>query len=64
MVFKDRIEEYFGKNFSQRAERIFYQMSVVEDALTVVEVGTRENGGTAMHDATECGIWGGFYELA
>ena len=64
VAFKDRIEEYFGKDFSQRAEKIFYQMSVVEDALTAVEVGTRKNGVTAMHDATECGIWGGLYELA
>lgn len=64
VAFKDRIEEYFGKDFSLRAEKIFYQMSVVEDALTAVEVGTRENGVTAMHDATECGIWGGLYELA
>jgi len=37
---------------------------VVEDALTAVEVGTRENGVTAMHDATECGVWGGLYEIA
>jgi len=39
-------------------------MSVVEDALTAVGVGVREEGVTAMHDATECGIWGALYELA
>jgi len=39
-------------------------MSVVEDALTAVGVGVRENGVSALHDATECGIWGGLYELA
>jgi hydrogenase maturation factor len=64
VAFKDRIEEYFGKDFAQKAEKIFYQMSVVEDALTAVEVGTRKDGVSAMHDATECGIWGGLYELA
>ncbi len=32
--------------------------------MTTVSVGVRENGVTAMHDATECGIWGGLYELA
>ncbi len=64
VAFKDKIEEYFGKDFGRRAEKIFWQMSVVEDALTAAEVGTRENGVTAMHDATECGIWGGLYELA
>jgi hydrogenase expression/formation protein HypE len=26
-------------------------------------VGRREKGVTAMHDATECGIWGGLYEI-
>ena len=64
VAFKTKIEEYFGKDFSHRAEKIFWQMSVVEDALTAVEVGTRENGVTAMHDATECGVWGGLYEIA
>ena len=39
-------------------------MSVVEDAMTAVKVGVRENGITSMHDATECGIWGGLYEVA
>jgi hydrogenase expression/formation protein HypE len=32
--------------------------------LTAVGVGVRENGVTAMHDATECGVWGGLYEMA
>ena len=43
---------------------IFYKMSVVEDAMTAISVGIRENGVTAMHDATECGVWGGLYEIA
>lgn len=64
LAFKDRIAEYFGEEFSRRAGDIFYQMSVVEDALTAASVGTRERGVTAMHDATECGVWGGLYEVA
>jgi len=64
LAFKHRITEYFGEKFSQRAEKIFYQMSVVEDALTAASIGTREKGVTSMHDATECGIWGGLYEVA
>jgi hydrogenase expression/formation protein HypE len=39
-------------------------MSVVEDALAAVSVGVRDKGVTAMHDATECGLWGGLYEMA
>jgi hydrogenase expression/formation protein HypE len=43
---------------------IFWQMSVVDDALTAVQVGVRDEGITSMHDATECGVWGGLYEVA
>ncbi len=64
VAFQERIKKLFGEDFSRRAEKIFWQMSVVEDALTAVQVGTRENGVTAMHDATECGVWGGLYEIA
>lgn len=64
VAFKEKIKREFGEEFSQRAEKIFYQMSVVEDALTAASVGTRENGVTSMHDATECGVWGGLYEVA
>ncbi len=63
-MFPRLIEKKFGHEFSQRAEQIFYQMSVVEDATTAVSVGVRKDGVTAMHDATECGVWGGLYELA
>ncbi|MFC1901307.1 AIR synthase family protein [Chloroflexota bacterium] len=63
-AFPRLIEREFGADFSQRAQQIFYKMSVVEDAMTAVSVGVRENGITAMHDATECGVWGGLYEMA
>lgn len=63
-MFPEMIEREFGKDFSKKAQHIFYKMSVVEDALTSVSVGIRDNGITAMHDATECGIWGGLYEIA
>ncbi len=63
-MFPRLIVQKFGADFSQRVQEIFYKMSVVEDAMTAVSVGVRENGVTAMHDATECGVWGGLYELA
>ena len=63
-MFPKLIEKEFGASFSERAQRVFYKMSVVEDAMTAVGVGVREKGVTAMHDATECGIWGGLVELA
>ncbi len=63
-MFPGLLEKEFGADFSKRAQTIFYKMSVVEDALTAVSVGIRDNGVSSMHDATECGIWGGLYEVA
>jgi hydrogenase expression/formation protein HypE len=63
-MFPDKIAGAFGKPFAEKAKDLFYRMSVVEDAMTAVSVGVRENGVSAMHDATECGIWGGVHELA
>lgn len=63
-MFPEKIAKRFGQSFSDKAQNIFYMMSVVEDAQTAVQVGVRDRGVTAMHDATECGILGGVYELA
>jgi hydrogenase expression/formation protein HypE len=62
-MFPQLLEKKFGAQFSGKAQNIFYKMSVVEDAMTAVGVGRRENGVTAMHDATECGIWGALFEM-
>ncbi len=58
------ITEKYGAELNRKAQQVFYKMTVVEDALTAVKVGVRENGVTAMHDATECGVWGGLFEVA
>jgi len=63
-MFPGLIEQKYGADFAARAQRVFYSMSVVEDAMTAVSVGVRDNGVTAMHDATECGVWGGLFEMA
>jgi hydrogenase maturation factor len=63
-MFPQKIANRFGQAFADRAEGVFHKMSVVKDALTAVSVGVRDNGVAAMHDATECGILGGVYELA
>lgn len=64
VTFPQKVAERYGEAFAKAAEEIFWQMSVVEDALTAVEVGVRDDGVTAMHDATECGVWGGLFEIA
>jgi len=63
-MFPKLIENEFGAEFNHQAQQIFHKMSVVDDAMTAVSVGVRENGVTSMHDATECGIVGGLYEIA
>jgi len=64
VTFPNKVAQVYGKEFADQAEQIFWQMSVVDDALTAVKVGVRDKGVTAMHDATECGVLGGLYELA
>ncbi len=58
--FPKKFESAFGADFKKRAEDIFYQMSVMDDCV----IARRFDGVHAMHDATECGIWGGLYEMA
>lgn len=64
VTFPERLAKRYGEGFSIQAQEIFWQMSVVEDALTAVSAGVREDGVTSMHDATECGVWGGLFEIA
>ncbi|MEW6074834.1 MAG: AIR synthase family protein [Candidatus Omnitrophota bacterium] len=50
----------YGSSFVKDAQDVYYQMSTVKDAQIAASVG----GVQAMHDATECGILGGLYEMA
>lgn len=63
-MFPRLLTKKFGENFTSKAQDLFYKMSVVDDAITAIQIGVRDNGISAMHDATECGIWGGLYEIA
>ena len=58
--FPEFLEEKYGKEFVKKAQDVYYQMSTVKDALIAASV----KGVTAMHDATECGVFGGLYEMA
>ena len=64
VTFPRQVAERYGQEAAREAEEIFWQMSVVEDALTAAEAGVRDDGVTTMHDATECGVWGGLCEVA
>jgi hydrogenase expression/formation protein HypE len=63
-MFPGLIADTYGTEFAQKAEGLFYRMSVVEDAMAAISVGVRDEGVSSMHDATECGIWGGLFEVA
>ncbi len=63
-MFPRIIIKEFGEEFARRADKLFSKMSVVEEAKLAVSCGVRDNGVTAMHDATECGIWGALFEVA
>ncbi len=63
-LFPHVIEKELGPNVLKRGQELFFKMSTVDDALAAVKIGVRDDGVTAMHDATECGVIGGVYEVA
>jgi len=58
--FPKYLEDAYGAEFVTQAQAVHYQMSTVKDARIAASVG----GVTAMHDATECGVFGGLFEIA
>jgi hydrogenase expression/formation protein HypE len=63
-VFPNTISAKFGDALMERAQGYFNKISVVEDALTAVKAGVREQGVSAMHDVTEGGVLSAIFELA
>lgn len=59
-LFPTRFVEAGGEAFQREAAAIFTQMSVLDDCA----IARTFKGVHVMHDATECGIWGGLYEMA
>ncbi len=62
-IFSEWIRRELGDAGYEAADRLFDQMSVVEDARQVASVGVRQQGVIAMHDAAECGVIGGVHEI-
>ena len=58
--FEELMREELDAGTVADATDRFYDMSPVNDALTAAAAGPV----TAMHDATECGVFGGLYEMA
>ncbi len=60
VLFPAKFIEAGGEDFQRRAAAVFSQMSVLDDCA----VARRFPGVHVMHDATECGLWGGLFEMA
>ncbi len=58
--FYEKVKERIGPGMAEKARNLTWKMSVVEDALTAFKTG----GVNAMHDATECGVYGALFEMA
>jgi hydrogenase maturation factor len=59
-LFPEKFVAAGGAAFQKEAAAVFSQMSVMEDCA----VARKFRGVHVMHDATECGVWGGLYEMA
>lgn len=64
VLFGTRIAEALGRETARAAADLFWQTSVVRDAMVAVRAGVRENGVTGMHDATERGVLNALCEIA
>ncbi|MBM4143719.1 MAG: hypothetical protein FJ225_09050 [Lentisphaerae bacterium] len=60
VLFPERFTAAGGEAFQKEAAAVFSQMTVMEDCA----VARKFRGVHVMHDATECGVWGGLYEMA
>jgi len=60
VLFPDKFVQAGGEDFQRQAASVFGQMSVLDDCA----VARKFSGVHVMHDATECGIWGGLFEMA
>jgi hydrogenase expression/formation protein HypE len=63
-TFPDRLAKGIGEDAVKAADSLFERMTVVPEATVAREFGLREDGVTAMHDATEGGVFGGLTEVA
>lgn len=63
-AFPQAIRDKLGSDVLKKGQDLFFKMSTVDDALAAVQIGVKGDGVTAMHDATECGVIGGLFEIA
>ncbi|OGD13328.1 MAG: hypothetical protein A2W20_03045 [Candidatus Aminicenantes bacterium RBG_16_66_30] len=60
VLFPEKFIAAGGVAFQKEAAAVFSRMTVMEDCA----IARKFRGVHVMHDATECGVWGGLYEMA
>ena len=63
-TFPERLAKGVGDDVVKAADALFERMTVVPEATVARRFGLRDQGVTAMHDATEGGVFGGLTEVA
>jgi len=63
-TFPDRLGAAVGREVVRAGDALFERMTVVPEAVVARRFGLRDEGVTAMHDATEGGVFGGLTEVA
>ncbi len=63
-TFPERLARGVGEDVVKAADALFGRMTVVPEATVARTFGLRDAGVTAMHDATEGGVFGGLTEVA
>jgi hydrogenase expression/formation protein HypE len=63
-TFPERLAAGVGPEMQAAADALFEHMTVVPEATVARRFGLRDEGVTAMHDATEGGVLGGLTEVA
>ncbi|ADV64853.1 AIR synthase family protein [Desulfurococcus mucosus] len=63
VMFPSVLEAEYGSGFAREAQGIFWLQTVVPDALALAGAGLKTVV-TAMHDATEYGVWGALHDVS
>jgi hydrogenase expression/formation protein HypE len=63
-LFPQRLAAHLEPDAIERAQAMLAEVSVVRDCIAALRAGAREQGVSALHDATEGGVVGGLVEMA
>jgi hydrogenase expression/formation protein HypE len=62
-IFPHKVEAELGFRRASKAQALFRRITTVKEALTLAKLRQRRGGVSAMHDATEGGVFAAIYEM-